>query len=611
MGLLWSCIQDKSAVWEISRSDLLCQITNKENIAYELWLKKSILVDMMRLPYFMDRNISMNGFQFNHTFNGNGIGVVSQLLLQTLSWYQSVPTLTNSFELSEDDLIGSFPLSDQIAMFISQALDFLQVSTECVSIHQPISTMFASIESDRAVLTVKDLCCEILKIMANINDPLISAKVLDFTSLLSSSARSATEDVSRENWNRFVNCSNSEHVNCDLSKLPCSFAWFVRKEVDILNSSMDANKSSVLLNLLRTVSSPLESFYDCIFRHHLCVHWAHAIYTGSNYCREYYMYLESLQHLVSRLASEVLFGVEHGEDSSSHPIQSMDIRTIPLALELLLSMCTASFAISLCSQYDNVNMLSKHSEKPTSSSSLHEVIHDQIDASTHFVKVFVAAIELYTSNIKLFPERLLGPTIKTTTHMVKSFDMQIETYFVWNRDNANHLRKKGVNNRLLNGFQSMFDNIQKCANLIIDFCNTVPHDTEHNELNDASLKTRKAIASLEFRCEDILSSLHDVNGSHNYFLTSTLECLSNDKESSQNHKIESAEREKLNHTKHTNQVMTHDIKGKSLRNKRRKKNSNGQVPMTKKDVQNLNNALSDDDSDSFGVMGDWASDEES
>ncbi len=615
--VLWTCVKETFSRWttnhfqerNISVREFLSTLdsTSRENLACQLWLKQLILQEMGGHSQMILQSVEqMRSASLNpeDTDDGSsildeeGLKAILQVTLDLVTWLQPF----NEFnEIQEETCaISVRVLLDQIKHFLHESFDFLQFIVEKITfLARPydLAWLVSGIYEDHRVEnSLGHMCTKMTEITFQIDDPFLSSKILDFVSLLSTHCNISVKGVSTANWNHFISIKSKFLSNEErLVQIPHSLAFLLYQHLAKSNDRdpSSINKSAVLLNLFRSIShSSSENYEDVILRHHLMAHWAHESSLGSSFSEEYHILIQSLRKLTYQLTSSINVDTKSGaedDDYRTTPIRSLGVQTIPMAYELMLNMSLASFVLNMSEDGDG---------DPSS---------EEVGRLADFLKVFTSVIDLYTlytSNLNLFSERMFDTTIRASSLMIKSCEIRIQKSLMKWKPAKSEATPRRANRRKLavRSLEPFFDNVQKFAQLILDLCNLIPDSGVDDEVNETSLTNRKAIISLESRCEGMLSSLHEIDGEYNYFLPSSLECL----------EVSGGNVSRGLNNKHDNDSKKDDspdqnrpkFEGGKNSSSKRKRNSSSK----KNDSQELPNDLKDDDdgdSDSFGVVGDW------
>ena len=336
-------------------------------------------------------------------------------------------------------------------------------------------------------------------------------------------------------------------------------------------------------------ANPIDFYIAC----HLCAHWAHSILNVSRFCDRHRQLLTCLENAVQddKIAVRCLESKEQLEvERNKASIQSISTHTTPIVCEVMLNLCVKSYAMDICDdRFD-----SKSGEENS-----HKLGNDMSkETGNEILLIFGAILDLIISKLYLFAGKTLNVSIQACLAMVKLFETQIEQTFTLRSISILNTPRKVTTDKFFALKQEMFECVQTHTKKVIELCHVVP--TFEKEINAASFTNRKVIIALEARCEGILNSLDQINGPHNYFLPSSLECLGGD------HEIEKVE-SKNNY----GQIFLRDssanteespIKLRKLCNERSAKNDLLLI-IKEEGAKRIEN--DEDDSGSFGVVGDW------
>lgn len=589
ISLLWSCIKGqihKTGNGINSFEETKMSKDVRENMACELWMKKSILHDILNQIITLQccTDVNMSKYRdMSSMIDEQGIRIVFQDTINLIARTQ--PFIELGLELQRYNEVGDvslFSLFQLVKSFISESLDFLQVSVVFIVTDIPMNLEWLSNNSE---YSIRSICDTLIQETFHLGDLFLSGKILDFVSLLSACGNLSIEGLSAAHWNQLVH-NKPDNGNVYVASLPHSIAMFVSKELELccLNSGKTSSKSALLIDLLTTIVTPSGSTNGDIFRYHFCAHWAHRMTDKSSLYQEYNLLLESLHLMVERLAADVIKGTESKRSKSNDlstknvPMESISVRCIPMTYEILLTMCAASFALNTIAEDD---------------------MDGHTSISNNLVKCFGATVELYTSNFKLFPAKTLDVTIKQYSVMIEAFEVQLETCSHWGQRVSDCSPRKAWTHEALNILQPIFDSVKIFSSAALDFCDIIDVIAD-DEVNDASQKKRKPINILETQCERLLASLQEINGSHNYFLPSSLEMISMED-------VVCTPNSKSNRANDSNQ----DRFGAGILSKI----STKKTKSTNSTIEGLNarkTSDNDDDSfDSFGAVGDWGNDDDS
>ena len=108
-----------------------------------------------------------------------------------------------------------------------------------------------------------------------------------------------------------------------------------------------------------------------------------------------------------------------------------------MVYELVLSMSLASFVLGMSEDCD-----------------------EGVDRLAEILKVFTSAVDLYSSNLKDFPERILDVTLRASSLMIKSCEVQMEKSFMkWSAAHAEATSRRENRNKVdVRSSESFFDN---------------------------------------------------------------------------------------------------------------------------------------------------------
>ncbi len=588
ISLLWSCIKGQvhkmgDGINSFGQNKM--SKDDRENMACELWMKKSILHDILNqiitLQCCIDTKVSKHR-EMSSMIDEQGIRIVFQDTINLIARTQPFIELGLELQRFNEGDVSLFSLFQLVKSFISESLDFLQFSVAFIETNIPMNLEWLTKNSE---YSIRSICDALIRETFHLGDLFLSGKILDFVSLLSTCGDLSIEGLSAAHWNQLVH-NKPDNGDVYVAPLPHSISIFVRKELEwcCLNSGKTSSKSTLLIDLLTKLVTPSGSTNGDIFRYHFCAHWAHIMTktNKSSLCQEYNVLLQSLHLMVEQLASDVMKGTASKRSKSNDlstknvPMESISVRCIPMVYELLLTMCAASSALNTIAEDD----MDSHNT-----------------LSINLAQIFGATVELYTSNFKLFPDKTLDVTIKQYSVMIKAFEVQLETCSQWGQRVPNCSPRKVWTHEAFNILQPIFDSVKNFSSAALDFCDIIDVIID-DEVNDASQKKKKTINILETQCERLLARLQEINGSHNYFLPSSLEMISMED-------VVRTPNSKSNNANDSNQ----DGFGAGVLSKESTKNmksSNSRI----EGLYDRKTRDNDDDSfDSFSAVGDWGNDD--
>ncbi len=565
----------------------LCDISRRESIICELWMKSSIQHHLMRmLSDSIDTDGSTNkeigkhkSFPIGHTTIQNP-GVVNvetviiailQIVLDLLLFLK----VDNIADMLQFDDERSYPrlLVESSVSFLSRSFDFLTTQGFWLDSKNSFTHFNLMHTQDTNFCT----CNELAKMAVSLRNKSISVKMLDYVSFVSKQSNSTVDNLAKIYWDQFCDMSFEMDME-DIIKLPFSFGFLTSQQCSRTNSKLqsDPNTESIYQNLLKSVMSlPLDNTNDIAIQHLLLAHWAEARLNGLNIYREYVVLIDCLRLLLSQLASDVMVTTkskdhtQSTQSGSTVQIKCLSVRTIPLAYEIALILCTSSLCLDQSYLRENLHSNVQDSKK----------FNSTLNCSVALIEIIFSLIELYKMNFVLFPERILGVTTRLSFTLLKAFESDIDACIGRKVGNSQSPRKKAIQSAF-HRMKPFFDSIHSFANVLKEFLEFISELTANDEvLKETSVSNRKAISSLETKCESILTSIQDLNVMYNHNLPSALEILT--PFGTTNEKILIKDRAEVKESDEQHEVF----------------------------IENINIMDEDEDSDSFGVTGDWGDDE--
>ena len=598
-SLLKSCIIEDMSKWvdehKIFNTNNNEFVQNREYIAVGFWLKRSAL-QMLKVKSIYGMQVA----QMQQPLRPDLVDeeLLAVMLHGTIRLLLHLRSLPKGIVTSEDRELNTplqtHVLIQSISKCIIESFEYIIFAMERLQESHKIDRFISKITKTS---NLQNLCMDLTQIASDTSNILLASNILDFVCLLSTFQHLCIKDTSLVHWNLFCRI-NQENCSDKSGTLPYSFALLLEKDCrrtsrSPMNSSQ-RNKDSVLVNLTNSVlnvssANPIDFYIAC----HLCAHWAHSILNVSRFCDRHRQLLTCLENAVQddKIAVRCLESKEQLEvERNKASIQSISTHTTPIVCEVMLNLCVKSYAMDICDdRFD-----SKSGEENS-----HKLGNDMSkETGNEILLIFGAILDLIISKLYLFAGKTLNVSIQACLAMVKLFETQIEQTFTLRSISILNTPRKVTTDKFFALKQEMFECVQTHTKKVIELCHVVP--TFEKEINAASFTNRKVIIALEARCEGILNSLDQINGPHNYFLPSSLECLGGD------HEIEKVE-SKNNY----GQIFLRDssanteespIKLRKLCNERSAKNDLLLI-IKEEGAKRIEN--DEDDSGSFGVVGDW------
>ena len=459
-----------------------------------------------------------------------------------------------------------------------------------------------------------------LQQLQDCNDASISCHVIDLLSILFIHMESSrgflakiTSDALHSVYTMCVGKANLPYTFFKLNSI-LSESAATNEQDETERTLMVKDSFSLLIQTSNALLKAKDSFTSA-FAHHLLAHWSALILEGASQ-------LHCLSEMVDTLGAFLLSNAFRRSRKQTSPsskrnmaLPGLNERTHTTLFELLLHMINTSFSLARPRRGNKKKRTSK--EGP-------------YRAIIWPMEVYTKLLSIFQSNHVFFPQRFILTAIKSSLLMIRLSDYQLRQCVQWRNSQPTQMGI-GFDYAAVELLQPLVDGFALCVGSIISFCSTMKAQTDSTSSRrglDSSYKHAKAIAGLLYRCEGIKETIQSICTSQNLSFPQQRDMESS--ASIRKHTIKKKRKRANRELSPPRKIRPRGSSEKALaspsvlemlpagnhhqRNGMRDENvrlesDSDELDSKDEDDDNLSDDPmrgSDDEDDSFGVIGDWA-----
>lgn len=459
------------------------------------------------------------------------------------------------------------------------------------------------------------------------NDASISCHIIDLVSILL---------INTEfEWSRGTLSTITEGALCSVYTMSVGKARNAPYALIKLNSilleastneekCLDSDRASFVIetfkNLIQSSKALLKAkdSFTSAFVHNILAHWSALILDGASQIKFLTELVASLDLSFNRRSSQHHTNLSSRKRSS---LAGLNEKSHASLFEQLLLMTTASLSLSTprrmkkrCSSADNIGETSPYGE------------------IIGLMEVYGRLLLMFQANRINFPRRFIRTIVRSSSQMVSISDYQLRQCVQWRNSQPSQIGL-GVDCAAAELLQPLVDSIAcHCIGGITSFCNAMKVQQNGRKRSfDSSYEHIRVIASLKYRCEGIKETLHGICQSQNLiipkdFISTNDATVVNELSDVRN---PAAKKKQRVHKQFSSQTATRssgsinkDLKSPSMLEylpdsdvtmemindsiaKLQSDSDDSELNDSESEIDQDSIKASDDDADSFGVIGNW------